>query len=128
VVPPLLLAALTLGEGPRILGAATEFLGAVRPRSRHAFTLNCHVVFGLCDLAGDLANPRRKLAPMYPRGGHPRQESFAVASFIASGHWGRVPIPSESTIEYGHVEELLGGGAMPSRVLSDLMLSAGRRG
>src|SRR4051794_39660342 len=90
-----------LSDGPRILGAATEFLGAVRPGSRHAFMLSCHTVFGLRDLAGDLAHPRRKVAPMSPRGGHPRPEMLKVALFIASGHWGqgahRVTSPTSST-------------------------------
>jgi hypothetical protein len=31
---------------------------------------------------------------MCPRGGHPRPEMLKVASLIASGHWGRVPIAS----------------------------------
>jgi hypothetical protein len=53
-------------------------------------------------IRGTRSNPRRKLAPMCPRGSHPRQESLAVASFIASGHWCRVPIASRSNIEYGH--------------------------
>jgi hypothetical protein len=117
VVPPLLLAALVLGEGPRILRAATEFVGAVRPGSRDAFTLSCHPVFGSCDLAAELADPRRELAPMCPCGGHHRQEMLAVASFIARGHGRRVPVASQSNNEYGHFvpnarlgQRQLGGG------------------
>jgi len=92
-----------LGEGPRILRAATEFSGAVRPGSRDAFTLSCHPVFGSCDLAAEPVDPRREPAPMFPCGGHTRQEILAVASFIASGgHWGRVPIASQSSIVYGY--------------------------